>query len=69
MEEFLKQSMGKEVDIAFGTMATVRGEIFDVKDGLLYLRDEHERVAYAAIDKITVVWEVKEHQIRPGFVG
>jgi len=69
MEEFLKQLMGKEIDIAFGTNATVRGEVFDVKDGLLYLRDEHERVAYAAINKITVVWEVKEPHIRPGFVG
>ncbi len=68
MEEFLKKMMGKEIDIAFGTSATVRGEIFDLIDGVLYLRDEHERIAYAAINKITVVWEVKENQHRPGFV-
>jgi len=32
------------------------------------MRDEHERVAYVAIEKVAIVWEVKEHQTRPGFV-
>ena len=68
MEEFLKQLMGKKVDIAFGSTAIVRGDIVDIKDAVLHLRDEHERVAYVAINKIAVVWEVKEHQTRPGFV-
>jgi hypothetical protein len=48
---------------------TVRGDVMDVKDGILYMRDEHERVAYVAIEKVAVIWEVKEHQTRPGFVG
>jgi len=47
----------------------VRGDIVDVKDALLYLRDEHDRVAYVAINKIAVVWEIKENQTRPGFVA
>jgi hypothetical protein len=68
MEEFLKQLMGKTIDISCQTSSTVRGDVIDVKDGLLYLRDEHERVAYVAIDKVAIVWEVKEHQSRPGFV-
>jgi hypothetical protein len=68
MEELLKQLMGKKVDIAFGSTAIVRGDIVDIKDAVLHLRDEHERVAYVAINKIAVVWEVKEHQTRPGFV-
>ncbi|MCA1623731.1 MAG: hypothetical protein LC768_07620 [Acidobacteria bacterium] len=68
MEEFLKQLMGKKVDIAFGSTAIVRGDIIEIKDAVLHLRDEHERVAYVAINKIAVVWEVKEHQTRPGFV-
>lgn len=68
MEEFLKQLMGKKIDISCGQASTVRGDVIDVKDGVLYLRDEHERVAYVAIEKIAVVWEVKEHQTRPGFV-
>lgn len=68
MEEFLKQLMGKKVEVAYGTNATVRGDVVDVKDGVLYLRDEEDKVAYVSVDKIAVVWEVKEHQTRPGFV-
>ena len=69
MEEFLKHLMGKKIDVSCGMTATVRGDVVDVKDGILYLRDEDERVAYVAIEKIAVVWEVKEHQTRPGFLG
>lgn len=68
MEEFLKQLMGKKIDISCGTSSTVRGDVIDVKDGMLHLRDEHERTAYVAIERIAIVWEVKEHQTRPGFV-
>ncbi len=68
MEEFLKQLMGKKIDISCGSTATVRGDVVDVKDGILYLRDEHERVAYVAIDKVAVVWECKDSLTRPGFV-
>jgi TRAP-type mannitol/chloroaromatic compound transport system permease small subunit len=68
MEEFLKQLMGKRIDVAYGTSATVRGDVVDVKDGVLFLRDEEDKVAYVAIGRIAVVWEVTEHQSRPGFV-
>jgi hypothetical protein len=68
MEELLKQLMGKKVDVSCGANATFGGEVVDVKGGILYLRDENERVAYLAIDKIGIVWEVKEPQSRPGFV-
>jgi hypothetical protein len=68
MEDFLKQLMGKKIDISCGTASTVRGDVMDVKNGMLYLRDEHERVAYVVIEKVVIVWEVKEHQTRPGFV-
>lgn len=69
MEEFLKQLMGKEIDISCGSSATFRGDVVDVKDGILYMRDEDERVAYVAIEKISIVWEVKNHVNRPGFVA
>lgn len=69
MEELLTQLMGKEVDISCGSSATFRGEIVDVKSGVLYLRDEEERVAYMAIEKVAIVWEVKQHTNRPGFMG
>jgi TRAP-type mannitol/chloroaromatic compound transport system permease small subunit len=68
MEEFLKQLMGKKIDVAYGTSATVRGDVIDVKGGVLFLRDEEDKVAYVAVGRIAVVWEVKEQQTRPGFV-
>lgn len=69
MEEFLKQLTGKKIDVSCGANATFRGEIIDVKNGVLYLRDLEDRIAYVAIEKIAVVWEIKEQQTRPGFVG
>jgi len=68
MEEFLKQLTGKQIDISCGTNSIVRGDVVEVKDGILYLRDENERTAFVAVEKIAIVWEVKEHQSRPGFV-
>ncbi len=68
MEELLKQLMGKKIDITCGTNATFRGDVIDVKSGVLYLRDEDDKVAYVAIDKVAVVYEVKELQSRPGFI-
>ncbi len=69
MEEFLKQLQGKKIDISCGAVSTVRGDVVDVKDGILYLRDEDDRVAYVSIERVAIVWEVKEQQTRPGFVG
>ncbi len=68
MEEFLKQLQGKKIDISCGAVSTVRGDVVDVKDGILYLRDEDDRVAYVSIERVAIVWEVKEQQTRPGFV-
>ncbi len=69
MEEFLKQLQGKKIDISCGAVSTVRGDVVDVKDGILYLRDEDDRVAYVSIERVAIVWEVKEQQTRPGFVS
>lgn len=69
MEELLKHLMGKKIDVTCGSNAAFRGDVIDVKGGVLYLRDETERVAYVAIDKIALIYEIKEHTSRPGFVG
>lgn len=69
MEELLKQMLGKTIDVTCGTNAAFRGDVVDVKDGVLYLRDENEKVAYVAVDKIAVVYECKDPQSRPGFLG
>ncbi|CAN5482683.1 hypothetical protein BH10ACI3_BH10ACI3_27800 [soil metagenome] len=69
MEELLKQLLGKKIDVTCGTNATFRGDVVDVKAGVLYLRDEEGEVAYVAIDKIAVIYECKDPHVRPGFLG
>jgi hypothetical protein len=69
MEELLGQLLGKNVDVTCGTNATFRGDVVDVKNGILYLRDEDEKVAYVAVDKIAVVYEHKDKEHRPGFLA
>lgn len=68
MEELLNQLMGKKIDVTCGTNATFRGDVIDVKTGVLYLRDEDEKVAYVSIDKIAVVYECGDQHSRPGFI-
>lgn len=69
MEELLNQLLGKKIDVACGTNAAFRGDVVDVKSGVLYLRDEDDRVAYVSIDNIAVIYECKEDHPRPGFVS
>ncbi len=68
MEELLRQLLGKKIDVTCGPNAAFRGDVVDVKTGVLYLRDEEDKVAYVAIDKIAVIYECKEAHPRPGFV-
>ena len=68
MEELLKQLLTKKIDVTCGTNATFRGDVVDVKNGVLYLRDDTDKVAYVAIDKIAVVYECNDEHARPGFV-
>ncbi|MBE7515806.1 MAG: hypothetical protein HS105_04225 [Chloracidobacterium sp.] len=69
MEELLKSLMGKKVDASCGTNAAFRGSVIDVSKGVLYLRDDDEKVAYIAIDKIALITEVMEPHTKPGFIG
>ena len=69
MEELIKGLKGKKVDISCGSGAVLRGEVMDVKDGVLYLRDEDEKSAYVAVDKIATVYECSDSASRPGFIG
>jgi hypothetical protein len=69
MEELLKSLMGKKIDVSSGTNAAFRGDVVDVKGGVLYLRDEDEKVAYVAIDKITAIYEIGNVPTRPGFIA
>ncbi len=69
MEELLRSLMGKKIDVNCGSNAAFRGDVVDVKSGVLYLRDENEKVAYIAIDRIALVQERKDTSVRPGFMG
>lgn len=69
MEELLKSLLGKKIDVTCGTNASFRGDVVDVKSGVLYLRDEDDKVAYVAIDKIALIYELKDPTVRPGFIG
>lgn len=68
MDKFLEQFKDKIVDISFGTSTTVRGKVISIDEKILKLRDEDERVAYVVIEKISIIWEAEDAQIRPGFV-
>ncbi|HEY6122377.1 MAG TPA: MM0924 family protein [Pyrinomonadaceae bacterium] len=68
MEELLRKFVGKQIDIAFGVNSVVRGEVKDVSNGIVLLEDEEQRTVYISLEKIAVVWEVKEAHSRPGFV-
>jgi hypothetical protein len=69
MEELIKGLTGKKVDVSCGPGAILRGEVIDVRNGVLYLRDEDEKSAYVAIDKIATLYECADSISRPGFIG
>ena len=69
MEELLTQLRGKKIEVTCGNNAAFRGDVIDVKTGVLYLRDEEGEVAYVAIAKIAVIYECKEPHVRPGFIA
>jgi len=69
MEELLTQLMGKKIALTCGTGTVIRGEVVTVQSNILYLRDKDEKVAYVALEKIAVVWEVSENESRAGFIS
>jgi hypothetical protein len=69
MEELIKRLTGKKIDVSCGSGAILRGEVVGVRDGVLFLRDEDEKSAYVAIDKIATVYECSDAVTRPGFIG
>ena len=69
MKEFLQAFVGKKFDVVCMGGVAVRGEIVSVEAGILQLKDDEEKVCYVAIDKITVVWETKDHTSRAGFIN
>ena len=68
MEELLNQYMGKKIDVSVGTSAVYRGEVIEVRNGILHLRDDDHKVAHISLDKIGVVYECSDTASRPGFI-
>lgn len=68
MEELIRQFVGKKLDVSCGAGVALRGEVTDVRNGVLHLRDEDGKSAYIAIDKIAAVYECSDAAMRPGFV-
>ncbi len=69
MEELIRRLSGTKIDVSCGSGAILRGEVVEVRDGVLFLRDEDEKSAYVAIDKIATVYECADAVSRPGFIG
>lgn len=68
MQEFLSRMTGRKLDVFCVGAASLRGEVVEVDGGVLHLKDENDKVAYVAIEKIAVVWEVRDNEHRAGFV-
>jgi hypothetical protein len=69
MEELIKRLTGKKIDVSCGPGAMLRGEVIEVRDGVLYLKDEDGKSAYVAIDKVATVYECADTISRAGFIG
>jgi hypothetical protein len=68
MQEFLSKMTGRKIDVYCGGSSSLRGEVVEVQDGVLHLRDNDKRMCYVAVDKIVVVWEARDDDHRAGFV-
>jgi hypothetical protein len=69
MQEFLTKMIGHRLDLFCVGALSLRGEALEVEGGLLYLKDDDERVCYISIDKVVAVWEAQTDEHRAGFVS
>jgi len=68
MEDFLRTLIGRKIDARCGITSTLQGEIVNVENGVLHLKDDDGEMCYVAVDKIVAVWERHEKSRQPGFV-
>jgi hypothetical protein len=69
MEELLQSFEGKKIDVTCGSSAVFRGEVVEVGEGVLKLRDEDGKLLYIAIPRIASVYECSDQAGRPGFIN
>ncbi len=68
MERIIGDLKGKRIDVNCGSGSAFRGENVEVSDGVLTLRDEHDKVFYIDLTKIVAVSEVADSVSKPGFI-
>ena len=69
MNEILKELINKKVDINCGADALFSGEVLDVKESLVVIKDKDDRRVNISISKIVAITESSEPLSRPGFIG
>ena len=69
MQTLLSKMLGKKIDVYCGGASSMRGEVLQVEDGVLHLKDSDGKTCFVAIDKIIVVWEARDEEHRAGFVS
>lgn len=69
MEQVLRNLMGRKIDVSCGSGPILRGEVKEVRDGVLFLRDDDDKTAYVSINKIASIYECSDSSSRPGFIG
>ena len=65
MEKILSKMLGCRIEVFCG-LSTLIGEVMEVEDGILHLRDE-KYLNHIAVDKISFIREAGEY--KAGFVG
>lgn len=69
MQELLTKMIGRRLDVYCGGSASLRGEVLQVENNLLYLKDDGDQLCYVAVEKIICVWESREREHNAGFVS
>lgn len=69
MQEFLNRMVGRKLDVYCGGSSSLRGEVIQVDQSVLHLRDDDQKMCFVAIEKIIVVWEARDDDHRAGFVS
>lgn len=69
MEEFLIGMLNRHVDVHCAGAISLRGEVAKVDGGVLHLKDDEDQMCYVAIDKVVVIAETRERELRAGFLS
>lgn len=69
MEEILKNLIGKQIDVNCGNSTSFRGDVIEIRSGVLTVKNEDGVLSHIAVDKISAVSEVNDSHNRPGFIG